>query len=71
MAVPWRRDEVVPNIKCKRPMNCKRQLCLELREALVALERRDANDTKTASAWRKMPDAAPKVWEGDRAGLQS
>ncbi len=35
---------------------------LELVEALKRVEEMDANDTKTIEAWRKLRDAAPKVW---------
>ena len=35
---------------------------LELREVLEKLQTRDANDTRTASAWKKVRDTAPKVW---------
>jgi hypothetical protein len=36
---------------------------LELLAAMDRLQRMDANDTKAIEAWKRIRDAAPKVWE--------
>jgi len=36
---------------------------LELLEVLSKLEGMDANDTRTATSWKRVRDAAPKLWE--------
>jgi hypothetical protein len=70
---PWvSRTERLQSIKDRlTAAGLDPETALQLREVLDKLMNTDANDTKTVEAWRRLRDAAPKVWDACRPVLQT
>jgi hypothetical protein len=58
--IEWVRDQV------RASGDVPHSTALELEEILKRVEQMSADDTRTGEAWKKLRDAAPKVWEATK-----